>query len=51
MTLRNAIHTTLGDWLRVDRDMPRWLWFTATIAIAPIIPLVIAYRLTYKEPL
>lgn len=51
MTLRNAVRTTLGDWLRVDREMPRWLWVVATIAIAPAIPLVIAYRLTYEEKL
>jgi len=49
VSLRDAISTTFEDWLRVDREMPHWLWIVGTIAITPIIPLMIVYR-AVKRP-
>lgn len=50
MSLRDAIRTTVQDWLTVDREMSRWVWIIGTIFITPAIPLLIVYRAVYGEP-
>jgi hypothetical protein len=48
--LRKAITVTLDDWLRRDPEMPRGMWIGFTLAIMPLLPLVIVWRLFYEEP-
>lgn len=50
MTIRKAIRITIQDVLRRDPTLPRWLWITSTLFILPIVPLVVAYRVSYAEP-
>jgi hypothetical protein len=48
--LRKAIRVTVEDWLRPDPDMDRYMWIGFTLAILPMLPLVIAWRVFQEEP-
>lgn len=50
MTLKKAITTTLEDWLRRDPEWSRLYWLAGTIAVAPLVPIMIVARLPFKEP-
>lgn len=50
MTLKKAITTTLEDWLRRDPEWSRLYWLAGTLLLAPIVPVIIAARIPFKQP-